>query len=131
MTRPADFLAWFAQRSAAGKSDLPQLVDGLMPGGTLVIGGAEINAAKALPILSNALRVAKVQPLAKATLHPNVTATFDAAAIAQLIMIARNESFHEVAEMCVTFIKKKLKDGHDVSVALELLSEEINKVQHI
>ena len=131
MIRPNDYLAWYQMRAQMGKHDLAQLVDGLSPGGTIVVGGSEINVQKTMPILSNVLRIGKVQSMANAVLDPNSTTTFDSAAIAQFILIAKNEAFHEALNMCVGFLEKQDRDGTEFKVALQRLQAEAEKIQRL
>lgn len=131
MLRPNDLVEWFKARSMASRNELSQLTDGIMPGGQIVIGGSEENARKAVAILSLQQRIGRLTPIANAKLDPTQPTTFDTAAIVQLLMMAKNESFFETIELTVNLISGVIADGHSVEVALQTLIEQAAQVQRL
>lgn len=131
MLRPNDLVEWFKARSMASRNELSQLTDGIMPGGQIVIGGSEDNARKAAAILSLQQRIGRLTPITKAKLDPTQPTTFDTAAIVQLLMMAKNESFFETIELAANLIRQMTDDGHSVDVALQTLAEQAAQVQKL
>lgn len=129
--RPNDVMKWFKLRSDAGQNEMAQLIDGVLVGGQVVVGGAESNVAKLLPLLAAKHRVGRLVSIQNAKLLPNQATTFDTAAVLQLIMVARNESFHQTIAQAIDMITKCVEDGNDVSVALQILQENADQVPQL
>lgn len=110
---------------------MAQLIDGVLVGGQVVVGGAEANVAKLLPLLAAKHRVGRLVSIQNAKLRQNQATTFDTAAVLQLIMIAKNENFHQTIKMAIDLITKCVEDGNDVSVALQILQENADQVPHL
>lgn len=131
MLRPSDVTKWFKERSDLGRNELAQLVDGVLPGGQVVIGGAEDNVRKMMPLLAARQRVARLTSIQHAKLSVDQSTTFDTAAVLQLIMIQKNETFHQTIKEAVNLITQVVNDGHDVSVALQILQQNADEVPHL
>jgi hypothetical protein len=128
MLRPKDVLAWYALRTQKGKHEILQLVDGLMVGGQIVLGGSEVNATKAISLMGSTARLGRLVSIERAQLDPNNPTTFDTAAIVQLIAISKNEGFHESVEATITSMVDLINDGHDVEVAAQVTRERAAQV---
>jgi len=131
MLRPNDVIEWFKLRAAAGRNEISQLTDGLMPGGNIVVGGSEANAKLAISILSNQQRIGRVTSIVDAKLNPDNPTTFDTAAIVQLMMMSKNESFFETLELVCSLIEQVVNDGHPIQVALQVAREQAERVPRL
>lgn len=128
MLRPKDVFEWFKARSELNRNEIGQLVDGLMPGGQIVIGGAEANVAKMMPVMSNMQRIGRLVSINNAKLDVKQPTTFDTAAVLQLIMIAKNENFFQTIELAVKLLEDADKNGLSLAAAAEILRNQAQKV---
>lgn len=131
MLRPNDVISWFQNRAQRGQNELSQLFDGVVPGGSVVVGGSESNMHRAVPTLSAHQRIGRVMSMATAKLDPERPTTFDTAAIVQLLLIAKNEAFHESCEAMIKLIETVVADGRPVEVALQVARDQAAQVQKL
>ncbi len=135
--RPADVIEYFKERAQTNQSDLMQLLDGLQIGGTVVIGGAPANAATAARIAQIQQRIGNIVSIAQIDrqfLDGRVASgpvTFDLAAIAQLMMIARNEAFHDTMAQVISMAEALRDNGQTLDVAIAILQEQDDKIQRM
>jgi hypothetical protein len=131
MLRPQHVIDWVKERMSRNQTDIHQLIDGILVGGQIVIGGAEANVEKAQRLLGGASRVGRLVSIVHAKLEWNKTTTFDAAAVAQLIMIAKNEAFHATAEQVLEMVAQSIEQGISPALALEAARQRVLQVQKL
>lgn len=127
MLRPQDVLDWVKERVSRNQTDLHQLIDGILVGGQIVIGGAEANVVKAQGLLGGG-KLGRLVSIQRAQLDWKRVTTFDAVAVAQLIMVAKNEAFHATAEQVLELVARGLEEGMLPALALEAARQRVRQV---
>jgi hypothetical protein len=130
MLRPQQVVDYVKERLQRNKTDIHQLIDGIMVGGEIVLGGAETNVVKAHALLGSG-KLGRLTSIQNARLDWNRTTTFDSAAVAQLIMTAKNEAFHQTAEELIRMIGQCLDKGMLPALALEAARQRVGQVPKI
>lgn len=129
--RPDDVIEYFKSRCNLKQSDFQQLAEGIQIGGMIVVGGGPMNVKALLPVMSKAGRlgaVSSLQELDPKKINVRQTITFDLAAVAQLIMLAKNEVFHATADQCLSHMQKMFEEGYETEIALASLRELVDAV---
>jgi hypothetical protein len=137
MLRPTDVLNLFKIMASTSRSDLLQLLDGLNVGGVIIMGGSPKNAQMAERMMTqgNMRRLGQIRALTQ--IRPDELKperhlySFDLAAIAQLIMLAQNETYHQTIETTVEVLTKMNDDGQDLAFAITCLEDMATKVQKL
>ena len=135
MLRPDTVVSYAKQRAARRLSDLDQLLNGLNVGGRLIVGGDEKAASVMRSVATQQRRLGTIIALKdfrEKELDPFMTYSFDVIAVAQLIMIAKNEAFHQSIDQAINVIQKiAVEDGQKVEMALQVLREQADQVGHL
>ena len=130
MLRPQDVINYAKARTERNQTDIHQLIDGIMVGGEIVIGGAQANVDKAHRLLGSG-KIGRLTSIVNAKLDWNRTTTFDTTAVAQLIMTAKNEAFHQTAEQLLGMIAECIEQGLTPALALEAARQRVLQVQKL
>lgn len=132
MLRPDHIIELFKSRAKLNLSDHHQLVDGLSIGGTIVVGGGPTQVQRLMPVLTQFKRVGAVsslQELDPRKLDLRKTITFDLAAIAQLLILSKNETFHATIDQALSLLQKACaEDGHTIEEGLQILRQTADEV---
>lgn len=128
MLRPQQVIDWFKKRSDLGRNELSQLLDGLLVGGQIVIGGSEQNVQKATALMAGRARMGRMVSIQNAKLDVEVPTTFDTAAVSTLLLIQKNETFHETIGTCQRMLAQAEADGKTLFEAIQILHVEADKI---
>jgi hypothetical protein len=134
MLRPNDVIELFKVRSARGSTDLPQLLDGLMIGGVIVVGGSNQNAVAAGQVARKLSRLGQIKAVNSTDAHELISppaVSFDLAAIAQLLMIAKNEAFHETMKSVLDLLTHIERNELQLAAAEDALKGMQAKIQKL
>lgn len=134
MLRPDMVIAYAKQRGERQQTDFLQLVDGINLGGRIVVGGDHKNSRAFLNVMRQQNRlgvVLSVQEI-KDSLDPVKTYSFDVVAIAQLLMVAKNEAFHQTIDSVITLLQREcVEEGRTIEMGLQLLREQADQIGHL
>lgn len=133
MLRPDKIIDYFKVRAEKKQSDFTQLIDGINLGGRLVVGGGANNARKLQQVMGQSQRLGMIVSVAEThDLNPQLTYTFDTAAIAQMIMTSKNEAFHNTIDAMLNLLQKMcVDDGHNIEVGFQALREHADKIDRM
>lgn len=135
MLRPDQVIGYAQARGQLRRSDFPQLVDGLNVGGRIIVGGGPENSRRLQQFIGMQNRlggVVSVNEFNQKTLEVDVTYTFDVMAIAQMLMISKNEVFHATIDQILNLLQDAcVKDGLPIEAGLQLLREKADEVGHL
>ena len=127
MLRPDHVIELFKSRAKIGISDFEQLVEGIQIGGMIVVGGGPKNVQSLMPVMSRLNRlgaVSSIQEMDPRRIDIRKNITFDLAAIAQLLMIAKNESFHATIDQVISLLQTMcVDDGHSIEAGLKAVRD--------
>jgi len=135
MLRPDMIIQHAKERADKRLTDFNQLIDGLNIGGRIIVGGDNRTSMRLRSLAMQAHRMGQIMAISEVTeqrLDPFVTHTFDEIAIAQMLMAAKNEAFHDTIDKCIAFIQENVVDGEEpLVVGLQLLREMANQVPRL
>lgn len=134
MLRPEMVVTYARARAEKKQTDFLQLMDGINVGGRIIVGGGFSNSASLLTIMRNQKKLGMVFSVAeiKEPLSLEHTYTFDGMAIAQMIMIAKNEAFHQTVDQCLNMLQQVCTtEGHSIETGLQALREIADEVGHL
>ena len=135
MLRPEMVVNYAKFRAAKGFSDFSQLVDGVNVGGHIIVGGDTRVQARLQGLMQQARRLGTVIAVANVDtkeLDPARTYSFDVMAIAQMIMIAKNEAFHDTITQAINVIQDlAVNRGQKIETALQVLREKADEIGHL
>jgi len=135
MLRPDMVITYAKTRGEQRLSDFSMLMDGINVGGRIIVGGCEKNSAKLRSIMTANQRlgmVLSVQEVKDQVLDPFVTFIFDTMAVAQMIMIAKNEAFHSTVDQTINLLQQCcVEEGHSIETGLQVLREKADEVGHL
>jgi len=131
--RPNAVIAYVSERAAKKLNDFAQLIDGINIGGRIVVGGNEKSATSFEAHMRSMNRIGMVESITKIRqLDVSKTYAFDVVAIAQLLMVARNESFHETVENMIKLLEKVcVEDGQSVEVGIQVMRDQASKISRM
>lgn len=133
MLRPDHFIDVTKKRVKKGQSDFLQLLEGVQIGGIIVVGGTDQQLGYFETSMKNMNRLGQVLPVANVRkLDPNRTHTFDMVAIAQMLMVAKNEAFHNTIDSVLNMLQQTcVVEGKSIEMGLQLLREQADTIDHM
>lgn len=135
MLRPDIWIDYAKARGQMRRSDFEQLLNGVNVGGRVIVGGDQ-QAAAALRSVALANRslgvILSLHEVRERKLDPHVTYTIDCTAVGQLLMMAKNETFHQTIDQSINLIQDLVVNkGEKIETALQVLREQADKVGHL
>lgn len=135
MLRPNMVIDYAQERAKLHRSDFEQLLNGLNVGGRIIVGGDNQVSARYNSIATANKRlgvVISVTEIQERKLDPFVTYSLDIMAVAQMIMIAKNENFHQTVDQVLNLFQDMVvENGQKVEVALQVLRERADEIGHL
>ena len=135
MLRPEMVIEYAKARAQLRRSDFSQLMDGVNVGGRIIVCGPPEVSAKFNSTLTANRRLGTVvatSEIREVRLDPQVTYSFDTMAVAQMLMIAKNEAFHATVDQCISLLQDLCVTRQEkIEVGLQVLREHADQIGHL